>query len=319
MMLRSLLPLLGILALCEAEPLSQEARRKAVFKLRKDEKYDEAFEFLQEQVAESLLSSDTVRGEVQEEIGDLYRILGRHKEAVAAYERATDRFERVFGKSPATYYGKVANKLADAHLNTDEPKKAMAIFVLLANSMEKALGRQHPGYGAMIEKVGTAALASGDATTAVRAYRDLLAQHDHKDESDEAKVGRAGDRLKMARALSESGDPAAALEHAEEALQMYSNGSIVHIGGVAGHVYALNGMASVLEKLGRDAEAIAKLDKAITLLGDKPDAGDDEGQRMQKLQQSLGGLRAKMRAKKKLEKEAKQAKEASQKGGGEKE
>ena len=306
------LSLLGLLALCVAEPLSKEARRRAVFKLRKDEKYDEALELLQEQVAETLLSSDTIRGEVQEEIGDIYRTLGRHTDAVASYERATTRFERVFGSSPATYYGKVANKLADAHLNAGEPAKAMDLFVFLANSMEKAFGKKHPAFGAMIEKVGTAALASGDATTAVRAYSDLLAQHDHNDGSDEAKVGRASDRLKMARALSESGDPAAALEHAEEALQMYSNGSIAHAGG---HVYALNGMASVLEKMGREAEAITKLDKAIALVGDAPDA-DNEGQRMQKLQKSLGGLRAKMRAKKKLEKEAaKEAMEASLKEG----
>eukprot|EP00966_Prymnesium_polylepis_P179593 4158269-Prymnesium_polylepis.1 len=239
-----------------------------------------------------------MRAEVLGELGEVYEQWNRHTEAIGAYEEATELIEAAHGRTDPRF-GIAADRLADAHAHVGNRKMAVALYKELVQLMlDGPMGTTHPGLRVTLGKLGTEALAAGDAQAAAKAYGRLL-ELARGDDTAPAAGARADAHLQLARALSMPGKRDAAtpkafrtrleraLSHAHKAAEGFTR---LPDGDPMDVAYSTNGVAGVLEKLGRDDEAVSAMERAYALTVDaKGSEADPAAVRAKK---NLDGLRS---------------------------
>lgn len=270
--------------------LERNDRRREVERLRGAGKLREARALLKgEQQTLPADASATDRGELLEELGDLYRRWGKGTEAIASYEEASDVLGAAYG-SDDPRYGLVIDKLADAHVDAGSPELALPMYEGLLRAMSRGLGASHPGYQLTLGNIGKQALAVGRHKAAVKAYRELLRLQEGGNVDAAA---RAGTSMQLSRALAETGKLTSALKHARGAVALHDSGEAT-LAEPLEHAFAVNAAAGVLEKMGRDEEAVSAMERALELA--RSDRSAEEGM-VRQAQRNLDGLRAHVRRK----------------------
>lgn len=218
------------------------------------------------------------------DLGGIYQRLGQQIEGLAAMEDAADVLRAAFGEGDPRY-GMAADRHADALVQNGQHAEALPIYRRLLKTMRTGLGISHPGYQLTLSKMAHAAADAGKHTSAIKSYAEILGyidgaiqeSADHLDDAKarETKGGhpKTGDvqpeaasdsaanvRVQYARALAHAGRLDEALIEGERAHRAYS-GSPTSAGSLD-HAMAANGLAGVLERLGRDQEAIARMSEA---------------------------------------------------------
>ena len=156
------------------------------------------------------------------------------------------------------------HKLAEAHLEAGYADAAMPIFENIVDTMGRGLGTTGPAYGVMLGQLGKTALAMGQVERAIEAYQGVLQTHDPDNMSEDAAIGRAEDRLELARILSEHNRPGDALEHLQHVIELYHNVTVKP--SPRRYAYAINMKASVLSDLGHHAAAVSELEYAMGVI-----------------------------------------------------
>ena len=244
------------------------------------------------------------------DLGDVYSRLGQETEAVAAFEEAANYIAALHGANDPRH-GLAVDRLADAHVRAGQPAEAVPLYRGLMKSMRATLGRGHPGYGVTAGKLASAAAAAGKPKAAAKAYSEALELLETAPKPDDPEPGggstdgmAAGSgagvddtaaylRVQYARTLAEAGKLEHALREATLARDAYASGSAA---GSLEHARSLNAVAGVLERLGRDDEAIAAMSEATELARRLPEAEADPAHVAQ-AERNLRGLKKHVEAK----------------------
>ena len=250
------------------------------------------------------LGSDDAKGaaDLLTELGGVYQRLGKQSEALAVLEEAADLTRALYG-SRDPRYGLTADRLADAHVQNGSPAVGFDLYRKLIDVMKKGLGRTHPGYQLTLRKMADAASAAGKHKAADKAYAELLSLMDQEqaaavgggnggassssddsssssggggsggdvteDGDTERRTALAGTRVRHAHSLASAGKLEEALAVAEQARDMYADSDVTR--GSLDHAASLNGVAGILERLGRYDEAIEAMTEAYELAKAIPD------------------------------------------------
>ena len=230
------------------------------------------------------------------DLSEAYSYLKQEAEAIAALEEATDLSAMLHGRGDSRY-GLAKDKLADAHMRAGEHTKAHALYEELLDAMRRGLGKSHPGYQFTLSKAAQAASAAGKHRKAADAFGELLESTDASAmETLEAVQNAAGARVQYSVALAKAGQLEAALEQASLAERAYAGSAAA--GGLE-HAASINGVAGVLERLGRDGEATAAMRRAYDLVEALDESEPDKAERLRQAKSNLQGLEAHVRRKQK--------------------
>jgi tetratricopeptide (TPR) repeat protein len=246
--------------------------------------------------------------DVLSDLGNVYARLGQESEAVGALEEAADVTATVHGRGDARY-SVALDRLADAHARAGEPASALTLFRGLLETMRARGGTSHPGYRVTLGKLAKAAMAAGKPRAATKAFAELLelaaADGERREAAEPTEFEAiASMRVQYARAL-------AGVDRLDDALQQatLARDAYARTDGLAGsleHAASLNGLAGVLERLGRDDEAVAAMEAAHAVARDAPGA---EPAHVQQAERNVAGLKRHV-----LRKRSRRAADAEPKG-----
>lgn len=225
------------------------------------------------------------------ELGGTYRQLSQEAEAIAAFEEAADILTQLHGADDGRHT-MALSKLADAHASAGAHAEALPLYRAMLTSMRKRLGQTHPGYSWTLDRLAHSAMGAGKPKAAAKALKQLLelaGTTPAPDSIADASQIRASMQLRYSTALANSGKLVEALEQAEAAEAGFAaSGSE----GSLEHAQSINGVAGVLEKLGRDDDAIAAMTRAHDLV-----QGSEDESVVRGAQRNLAGLQAHVRRK----------------------
>ena len=247
------------------------------------------------------------------DLGGVYQKLGKQAEALAVIEEAAEIMRATFGaKDPR--YGMAADRLADAHVQNGAPQTALPIYKDVLDKMKTGLGRSHPGYQLTLDKMANAAASAGNSKVAAKAYAELIelmgAQSAGASGGGDASGGGGaaagggseggGDnsmldelpgavaraRVRYARHLAGAKRLKDALKEAEKARDEYDSHPTLK--GSLEHAMSLNGVAGILERLGRYDAAVEAMGEAYRLAQSASDADEKQVEQARK---NLEGLK----------------------------
>lgn len=193
--------------------------------------------------------------EVSSSLADVYMSCGAtcDKEADAAvlYEKAAlVRRDVTSERDPE--YASLIEKAADAFFKIAEYKRALNHYKHLVKKVRAGLGEGHEAVRIVQRKLGDCAMKSGNYNIAAKTFQKILDGHLAGDDEVHARVSLSVAQAKLGRHME-------ALENAESAKQSAKK----HFGSSDFHyAKALNSVAGVLERLGRDAEALRLMEEA---------------------------------------------------------
>lgn len=237
------------------------------------------------------------------DLGGVYQRLGQQTEGLAALEDATDLLRATYGDRDPRF-GMTADKYADALVQNGQHQQALPIYRKLLHTMSTSLGVSHPGYQNTLSKLASAATAAGKHAYAAKSYAEMLGYIDNAIEQGAGRSDVNGDgaggssqadaddpfagggkeetspeiaadnaasvRVQYARALANAGKLEEALLEGERARAAYASSR--RLAGTVEHAMALNGVAGVLERLGRYDESIGQMTSAYELVKALPGA-----------------------------------------------
>ena len=235
------------------------------------------------------------------DLGEIYAGLGQEAEAMASLEEAAE-ISRVLYGADDPRYGIALDRLADGHVYAGKHAEALAIWKRLLKSMETGLGKSHPGYQFTLKKAADAAMAARKMGGAAKLYRELIemteASEGQKPQEGEGKAETLAEtRVHYARALADTGKLGPALEQMTRASEAFAASPSA---GSIEHAASLNGVAGVLEKLGRNDEALAKMQAAHEMAVAAEGAGSE---RAGEALRNLNGMRAHVERKRESERQ----------------
>ena len=252
--------------------------------------------------AQRLDGSQEAQADLLSGLGEIYSESNKQAEMVGAFESSADLLVEKFGANDGRV-SVAADRLAEAYRRSGEPVKALPLFRRLAKELKKNFGVGHVVYQQTLSKLGSAASAANKPKAAVKAWRELIkllqqAPRQMQDGSELATV-----RRQLAKDLATSGALEAVLKEAELARSYYeekfdelSSASGNAVSGASGgpssgesggdgsskgpdaaleHAFAVNAVAGILEKLGRDDEAISTMESAYEMARASGRAEDD--------------------------------------------
>ena len=231
-------------------------------------------------------ASDEAQADVYGQLGIVYSHSAKEVEAIAAFESAADLLHRKFKPSDPRI-SIAANRLADAHAQSGAHVQAVPLYQQLLTAMRAGLGVSHPGYRTTLGKLADSAAAAGRPKVAIKAIRETLDVLRQEPEGSQQAAELAKARVKLARALGDTGAYEEAFEHASAARKLYETGAVSDAESLD-HAFSVNAVAGVLEKLGRDEEAIGTMALAAELAAERRPAHDPLVQAAQK---NLAGLK----------------------------
>jgi tetratricopeptide (TPR) repeat protein len=199
------------------------------------------------------------------DLGGIYRQLNQQSEAIAALEEGSEVLMALHGRGDPRY-AMALDKMADAHMQASDYDLARKVYNNLLEAMRESSGSSHPGYEMTLGKAAYAALQANQPRAAIKGYTELLGIQEAKGPAPKGQevptiAGVAQLRVQYAQALAAVGELSDALEQALQAEQAYaSEPSLMHS---LEHAASLNGVAGVLEKLGRDELAVTYMAKAL--------------------------------------------------------
>jgi tetratricopeptide (TPR) repeat protein len=237
------------------------------------------------------------------DLGGVYQRLGQESEALAVLEEAAELLRAIHGdKDPR--HGMAADKHADALVQNGHHSQAAAIYRRLLDTMAINLGRNHPGYQLTLSKHANAASAAGKHGMAAKAYAEMLELYGAatkaagssdmdggKDAVDPSGQEEASIRVQYARALAGATRYDDALREAVRARDAFAASTAA---GSLEHAASINGVGGVLEKLGRDEEAVKAMGEAYQIARKAVDATPSDVAQAKK---NLEGLKAHVRRK----------------------
>jgi hypothetical protein len=232
------------------------------------------------------------------DLGGVYQRLGQEIEGLAAMEDAADILRAAFGESDPRY-GMAADRYADALVQNGQQAEALPVYRKLLKSMQTGLGVSHPAYQLTLSKMAHAAADAGKHASAIKSYSEILGyidgaiaeSADHIDEKASSAQGAgagagqqqaepeaasdsaASVRVQYARALAHAGRLHEALAEGERAHRAYSKSHTS--AGSLDHAMASNGLAGVLERIGRDQEAVSRMSEAYQYAKGSPTASKE--------------------------------------------
>lgn len=225
------------------------------------------------------------------ELGGTYRKLNQEAEALAAFEEAADILTQLHGADDGRLT-MAHSKLADAHASAGAHDKALPLYRTILTSMRKQLGKAHPGYTWTLDRLAHSAMGAGKPKVAAKALKQLLELAETTPAPDsvtDAPQIQASLQLRYATALATTGQLVEALEQAQAAEAAFAaSGSQFSFE----HAQSINGVAGVLEKLGRDDEAIAAMTRAHEFVQGSADEDVVRG-----AERNLAGLKAHVKRK----------------------
>uniref|UniRef100_A0A7S0NMZ4 MalT-like TPR region domain-containing protein n=1 Tax=Calcidiscus leptoporus TaxID=127549 RepID=A0A7S0NMZ4_9EUKA len=228
------------------------------------------------------------------DLADVYSRLDKEAEALAALEEAAETVAVLHGHGDSRY-GLALDKLAGAHMQAGEHGKAYELYQELLDAMRRNLGTAHPGYQFMLSKLAQAAAAADKQHAAAEAFGELLEMANPSRAAEDV----ASVRVQYSIALAKMGKLEKALKQAILAEQEYaaSEGA-----GSLQHAASINGVAGVLEKIGRDDEAVAAMSRAHELVQALDHAQPDKEERLRQAKRNLDGLKEHIRRKREVDK-----------------
>jgi len=231
-------------------------------------------------------ASEEALADVYGQLGIVYSHSAKEVEAIAAFESAADLMHRKFKPSDPRV-SIAANRLADAHAQAGAHTQAVPLYRRLLTAMREGLGISHPGYRTTLGKLADSAAAAGKPKVAIKAIRETLDVLRQEPEGPQQAAEVAKARVKLARALGGTGAFEEALEHASAARRLHETGAVTDPDSLE-HAFSVNAVAGVLEKLGRDDEAISTMALAAELAAERRPADDPLVEAAQK---NLAGLK----------------------------
>jgi len=216
--------------------------------------------------------SEEAQADVYGQLGIVYSHSAKEVEAIGAFESAADLVYRKFKPSDPRV-GIAVNRLADAHVQAGAHAQAVPLYQRLLMAMREGLGKSHPGYRDTLRKLADSAAAAGKPKVTIKAIREMLDVLGHEPQGPPQAAEVAKARVKLSRALGSTGAFEEALEHASAARQLYETGAVTDTKGLE-HAFSVNAVAGVLEKLGRDEEAISTMALAAKLAAERRPAHD---------------------------------------------
>lgn len=279
----------------------REEARQRVIELLKLGKLTAARDELKTQL--DAASGPAAQADVLSELAELYIMMDKHVEAVGALEEAIELIETAHGEADPRRW-MALGKLADAHSFLGNHAEAVKLYKDLVQNMRASpFGDNHPGLRVIMDKLASSASSKGDVSAAISTYRQILKLADG-DNSPSAANARASSNLHLARLLSvpkkkssadSKGEEARLLEAlncAREAMELYKE---IPDSDPMNLAYSANGIAGILERLGRHEEAVHAMEHSYQLVLEiKKSESDPDVVRAKK---NVDGLRSQIRRK----------------------
>jgi tetratricopeptide (TPR) repeat protein len=172
--------------------------------------------------------------------------------------------------------------------------------------MRERLGSGHPAYALTLQKLGSALVSADRPAAAIKPREELVTLLSAQPLDDVgARLAEAHKELSLAIALSANkrAQLERALDHANKALQLHESGAVGRAPGrgaasstVLAHARSANAVAGILERLGRDDEAVSTMGYAYQLAAAQADAEDEiEAEYVMQARRNLEGLKRKVR------------------------
>ena len=183
---------------------------------------------------------------------------GQLAEAVEAYDRAMEVFERVPSPSPLAVV-EYADRRSSALLEVGRADEALPQVVEAVEYARVTFGRRHPNVAHILSTHGAALQAMQRHTEAVEVFREALEIYELRHN----RRGRAGGRLSLAHALQAAGRSEEALPLAEEGVRQEQENrgpDSPYVG--SGRVV----LAEILLAVGRPEAALEEIERAMAIL-----------------------------------------------------
>mmetsp|Transcript_46674 Transcript_46674/g.122577 ORF Transcript_46674/g.122577 Transcript_46674/m.122577 type:complete len:336 (+) Transcript_46674:48-1055(+) len=246
--------------------------------------------------------------DVLTDLGKVYRHENKQIESIGAFDDAVD-IQMILHGPGDPRVAMAVDKVADGYMQAQNYEEAHKIYNKLILAMRKSYGGSHPGYELTLSKYANAALSAGKPKAAIKSYEELIGLRvksaqipapDTVKNQDERTAGSIAQiRVQYARALAQIGKFEDALVQANKAQEGFAGTKLFR--GSMEHAASFNGVAGVLEKLNRDDEAVAEMQKAYDIAAELNEPGIGESAKG-----NLEGLKAHV-ARKRRAREAKGA------------
>ena len=268
----------------EAKAAIDESRE-----LLKAGKHKNAQDLLKQVLRQLELQPEAVeaQADVYSQLGVVYTKAGKEVEAISAFETSSELLHGAFGPADPRV-SLAADRLAGAHVQAGDHAQAVPLYQRMLKAMRDGLGIAHPGYRLTLNKLAEAAMAAGKPKVAAKAYRETLQVLEQEPDGPARAGETAKAQVRLSRALGGTGAFKEALEHASAARKLYESGAVADADDME-HAFSVNAVAGVLEKLGRDEEAVSTMALAADLAAEQRSADDPLVAAAQK---NLAGLKA---------------------------